>query len=160
MGTYGSTDAVNILLGPHKIVDGSVLSLTDLEKILVSIDAELDAKLGTVGVDVLPVVDPAFRTYLGLLASWSATAQALKIQFPEQAGLGGESAWSYWEGRYQGAFAALGSAQGVGGAVPDDLVTTRQVSSYFTQHPEEEAELGRLAGAHLFEVDNLREKPW
>ncbi len=156
MSTYTQTDDVNILLGPHKVTEGTKLTLSGLEKLLISVDADLNARLTSYGVAAIPVIDPAFKSYISTLASWSAAAQALRINFPEATGPGESPAYAYWEKRYQD---AMGRFQV---SVPEDLLSggTGTASSYFTKNPEMEAELGRLAGASLFTVDDLQEKGW
>lgn len=157
MTTYADTADVNVLMGPHRITETTKLTLSDLEKLLLNVDSDLNARLNDAGVGVIPVLDPAFTGYLKTLASWSAAAQAFKIQFPEAMGPGEQPAYAYWEKRYQAALLLLS------GAIPGDLISgfaNAAVSSYFTKHPEEEAEMGNLAGASLFTVDNLQEKGW
>lgn len=159
MASYANTDDVNVLMGPHRISETTKLNLTDLQKLLANVDADINTRLVAFGVSVVPVVDPAFKLYLKTIETWSAAAQAFKIQFPEAVGPGEQPAYAYWEKRYQEALKMLTSVGS--GLIPEDLMgTTGQASSYFTRNPDEEEELGDLAGRPHFTVDNLQEHPW
>jgi hypothetical protein len=100
--------------------------------------------------------------YLATIASWGTAAQVLKATFPEATGPGENPAFAYWEKKYRDALAWMTGEESsallvAAGAL---VYVTTQASSYFTNHPEEEVELDTLAGANLFTVDALQEKPY
>jgi len=160
---YTTTANVNILLGPHAVTATTPLTTTQLTSLIGFVSQQIDGALRANGVSTVPATDATVTAYLATLESWGAAAQALKILFPEAIGPGEQPAHAFWQKLFDGAMKFLPEI--IAGWEAASLISllssgARQASSYFTEHPDEEAELGDLAGASLFKVDDLEEHPW
>jgi len=159
---YSTAAQVNRLLGPHATTASTPVTTTELEAIAGDVSRRIDAVLRNAGVLTIPVTDASFSAYLGVVESYGVTAQVLKALFPEAMGPGEQPAFAFWQALFNAAMgydsAKHGLAQRVG--IPSTLFSVELVSSYFTEHTEEEAELGDLEGAHLFSVDAQDVRPW
>ena len=160
---YTTTTNVNVLLGPHAVSATTPLTTTQLTSLIGFVSQQIDGALRANGVSTVPATDATVTAYLATLESWGAAAQALKILFPEAIGPGEQPAHAFWQKLFDGAMKFLPEI--IAGWEAASLISllssgARQASSYFTEHPDEEAELGDLAGASLFKVDDLEEHPW
>ena len=152
---YSTTAEVNRLLGPHAVTATTPVTTTDVDALRASVSYHIDAVLRGAHVSVLPVADASFKNYLATIEAWGVAAQVLKALFPEASGPGEQPAHAYWQSLFDKAVRDLSEL------VPSSLLETEMLASnYFTKHPEEEAELGTLAGASLFKTDPEDTHPW
>ena len=147
------------MLGPHATSDFTPVTDGQMDSFRDETSAQINVVLESVGVAVVPVTDhAAFQTYLGAVEAWGTAAQVLKAMFPEAMGPGEQPAYAFWDRKYRDALVSLSRSQHI---PPNLFGEDRPVpSSYFTKHPEDEAQMGALAGASAFVVDNLNQSPW
>jgi hypothetical protein len=114
---------------------------TQAEAIVDEISFEIDAKLASVGVSVIPATDPSyFVGWLKLLNMYGAAAAILKSMFPASVGAGETPAWAFWESRYNKGMKSLED----GSAIPPGIASSSRVtpSAYGVRFPQEDAVLG------------------
>lgn len=161
--SYSTTAQVNRLLGPHAVTTSTLVTTSDVEALRNEASYNIDAKLRSYGVSVIPVTNTVVANYLGVLESWCVASRVLKILFPEAVGAGEQPAHAYWKSLCDEGLKTLPTLirgwEGTG-LVSIVSMDSIQASGYFTEHTEEEAELGDLEGAHLFGVDPLDQHPW
>jgi hypothetical protein len=155
---YSTNIQVNRNLGPHTVSIDTIVTVAEVDALRTETAAQIDAVLASLNVTLPITPGHALLAYLGAVESWGVTAQALKMMFPEAVGPGESPAWAFWQKKYDDALLMLRDGVGVYQDLSD--IEEMVASSYFTNNPETEAELGQLAGAHLFEVDDLGVKPW
>ena len=152
---YSTTDEVNRLLGPHAVTATTPVTTTDVDALRTAVSYRIDAVLRGAHVSTLPVVETNFKNYLATIEAWGVAAQVLKALFPEASGAGEQPAHAYWQKLFDNAMKDLPQL------APSSLLETETLaSSYFTENPDEEAELGDLTGASLFKTDPEDTHPW
>jgi len=158
---YSTTAEINRILGPHAVTATTPVTTTDVDALRATISGVIDGELSALGVSTVPVANAVVMATLAGIESWGVTAQVLKALFPEATGPGEQPAFAYWQKLYDEAMKGLSKM--VAGWAKGGLVTTtgaKVVSGYFTEHTEDEAELGDLEGASLFKVDSKDAHPW
>lgn len=144
---YTNVDIVQTRIARFIVGSGRTVTPEQLDQIIDDVDAEVNHIVDTLGGTV-PVTTPAwFVIRLRSLASDGSAAVVLKSLFPEAQGPGTSPAYAFYEDRYRAGIRLL-----LVRGLPVALVTRIQAQTYFTRHPEEEAELGTLAGNHMFDV--------
>ena len=117
---------------------------------------EIDAALRAAGVGTVPVTTPSsYVDRLALLNAYGAASMLLEATFPGEA-FAPVAGSRLYEQRYKDGIKAIRKGEDV----PPELLTgfaspDVAPSSYFEQHPDEEAEYGTLADAHLFGVADV-----
>jgi len=159
--SYSTTAEINRLLGPHAVTASTPVTTTDVDNMRATMADFIDGQLSSLGVSTVPVTNAIVMATLAGIESWGVTAQVLKALFPEAIGPGEQPAFAYWQKLYDNAMKDL-SAMVVGWAKGGLVTATKvsEVSSYFTENTEEEADLGDLEGTSLFKVDALDQYPW
>ena len=159
--SYSTTAEINRLLGPHAVTASTPVTTTDVDNMRASLSDFIDGELSALGVSTVPVTNAVVMATLAGIESWGVTAQVLKALFPEATGAGEQPAFAYWQKLYDEAMKEL--PEMVKGWAKGGLVIATKVSevtSYFTENTDEEADLGDLEGASLFKVDSLNKSPW
>jgi hypothetical protein len=143
---YAAVADVQGRIARHTLTGTTPVTVTQVGVFIDDIDSEINGVLVRLGYSV-PVSDPDwFMTRLRALSSDGSAAITLKALFPDATGPGGSPAYAFYEQRYRAGLKML-----MGGAHPNAAGTVA-ASTYFTNHPEEEAELGDLAGNNLFKA--------
>lgn len=115
------------------------LSSASVTAIIDGVAATLDARLAAVGL-ATPVTTPASLVgYLLTLNVWGAAAEIQRTRFPHVSGANAESAWRFWEDRFQKGIAVLDR---MAADVASDAETP---SSYTTLYSDEDVDLGANA---------------
>jgi hypothetical protein len=119
------------------------LSTADVTYIVDGVAAVLDARLAAVGIGV-PVTTPAsLLAYLVAMNVWGAVAEIQRARYPHVSGANAESAWKFYEDRFQKGLALLDR-------MAADITSDAEVpSSYTTLFPDRDADLGANAEPFL-----------
>lgn len=151
---YATIDDVQSLIAVYHIGSQSSVTPAQVNSMIASVSAEIDAVLSGTGVTT-PVATPlGFVTHLSLLNAYGVAAMVLKSAFPESAMAGSAPAYAFWEGRYQNGLKALRAGQDI----PDDGSTVESdimPSSYFTRNPTEEEIFSGIEGDSWFSKDRV-----
>jgi len=142
---YADLNEVVDLLGNFQLTGTSSPSESQATALTDQVGAEIDSALSGAGVTV-PVTAPEhFVSALRLLNSAGAAALILRIMFPDATGAAETPAYAFWAKWYQDGLARLRDGTGI----PDDVIgaTSGYVapSTYFTNNPDEEVDLGDIA---------------
>lgn len=142
---YAVTADVDNLIAKFPRTSSTKPTTTQTSLIISDISNEIDVALSSQGVTV-PVTAPSFFVdWLGLLNGYGAAAAVLKSMFPDSQGAAESPAYAFWEKRYQDGLKSLRDGTGI----PTDVIgaTSGYVapSTYFTNNPDTEVDLGDIA---------------
>lgn len=119
------------------------LSAADVNYIIDGVAANLDARLAGAGLGV-PVTSPAsLVAYLLTLNVWGSVAEIQRARYPHVGGANAESAWKFYEDRYQKGLAVLDK---LASQIASDA---EEPSSYTTLNPDTDNDLGTNAEGYL-----------
>ena len=139
--SYTTLAAVLLRLGRNGDLSTTTApTLTEAATIHDGVSADLDAALAIGGLAV-PVTTPAaLVSWLGAVEAWGTCAEILKARFQDATGVNAESAWGFFEKRYQEAITRIadGGAATLGGSpgLP---------SSYYLRNPDTTEDIGDQA---------------
>jgi hypothetical protein len=143
---YAVVGNVQGRIARHVLTGTTPVTTTQVGEFIDDIDAEINGVLVLLGY-VVPVVEPTwFMTRLRALSSDGSAAITLKALFPDAVGPGGSPAYAFYEQRYRAGLKMLKD-----GAHPK-AASGVAAATYFTNHPDEEADLGDLEGDSLIKV--------
>lgn len=117
---------------------------------------EINAALNAAGVGTVPVTAPAsYVDRLALLNSYGAASMVIEATFPGEA-FAPVAGSRLWEQRYKDGIKAIRNGSDIPPELLDGFASPDVAPmSYFEQHPDQEAEYGTLADAHLFGVADM-----
>jgi hypothetical protein len=147
---YASVSDVNARLGDFDPLSGSTQPTeTEAGFMLDELSGKLNAVLGARGIAV-PVTTPTYFTdWLRGLVAGVCVSQVFAIRFPSATGADA-AGWSaeYWMTEWESALKMIAE----GTAVPPELTDSGSrllASTYLTDHPNEEVNLGTIAEPHF-----------
>lgn len=138
--SFATVADIQRLMAQFPITSSGKPTSTQIESILADTEHEVNTHLSSAGVTVPVTAPDYFLNWLGLLASYGATAAVLKSMFPNATGPAETPAYAFWEARYKLGLKGIDD----GTLVPSDLITSHRVkpSTYFTKNPGGEESLG------------------
>lgn len=126
----------------------------EVDKIIVSVSAEIDSRLAANGYTVPATAPSGFLTYLTVVNAYGAASAILKGIFPDATGAGESPAYAFWEKRYQTELLRIET----GAAIPTTLSAGSSLKprTYLTEHPniEDDVDLG-TAGEPFFKRNKV-----
>lgn len=144
---YASNSQVQGAIAKFTVGASTKPTTTQMSTIISEVEGIIDSVLSAKGIAV-PVTLPAhFEQALEGISVAGSAARVLKSMFPDAVGAGETPAYAYWQKLFDDGIKALVD----GSLIPDDPLVVGSASgyvapsTYFTNNPDEEAEIGTIA---------------
>ena len=145
MGTYTTVAAGLVRLGRNgNLTTTTTPTLAEAADLLADVEALVEGELAGAGVTI-PLTSPAAAlAYVRRMVEYAFAAEVLKTRFPDTAGPGAESAWSFYEHRFHG---MLDKMPAIINALTGDVPVSSVLlpTSYGVENPDEDNDLGTNA---------------